>query len=139
MGRKLANAFILGVLAYQIGMPLSYYLSDRVYDERFSWRMFSTVRLQECQVSITETVMRDGNPVDEAAPVAKDLQVAWVNILKRLRPSVIGKYLQRRCDKSGARDVRVSARCTDTDGAALPERRFAMACAARELREESAP
>jgi hypothetical protein len=39
-GRMLANVFIALFLAYQLAMPLRWYLGDRGFDERFSWRMF---------------------------------------------------------------------------------------------------
>ena len=124
---------IVAFLAYQIGMPLTYYLSDRVYDERFSWRMFSTVRLQECDFQVTETRASTGT---EERPVAvgQDLQIAWVNVLKRLRPAVIAKYFERRCD-AGANEVRLVGTCVDTDNQPLPARQFRMTCGDRQLHE----
>src|SRR5690242_15394556 len=44
--RLWSNVFIALFLAYQLAMPLRYYLGGRGYDERFSWRMFSTLRMQ---------------------------------------------------------------------------------------------
>jgi hypothetical protein len=137
--RRWSNVFIVLVLAYQVGMPLTYYVSDRVYDERFSWRMFSTVRLQACDVVISESLPGAEGPVDTAVVVERDLQVAWVNILQRLRPSVIAKYLARRCEGADAQQVTLVGRCHDTDGTSLPVRRFVLPCDTRELREESAP
>jgi hypothetical protein len=136
--RTWSLALIAVVLAYHIGTPLSYYLGDRVYDERFSWRMFSTVRLQECEIVVTETVSRDGQPVEVPTPVAKDVQAAWVGVLKRMRPSVIEKYLERRCDTASATQAKLVGRCRDTDGSQLPEQRFVMACEDHSLSVEVA-
>jgi hypothetical protein len=136
LSRKLANAFIVLFLGYQVAMPLTYYLSDRVYDERFSWRMFSTVRLQECAITVTETA-KDGS--EKPVPVGTDLQIAWVNILQRLRPAVVAKYFERRCAASAdTTKVALSARCQATDGSTLPAHGFAMSCADRELSESEA-
>ncbi len=130
--RLLQNAVIVLFLGYQVGMPLSYYLSDRVYDERFSWRMFSTVRLQECDIDVRESTARD--QTEQTVAIGQDLQIAWVNVLKRLRPAVIHKYLERRCD-AGASHVTLVGRCVDTDGKPLPPRNFSMSCSDRQLHE----
>lgn len=139
--RKLANAFIAAFVAYQIGMPLTYYLSERVYDERFSWRMFSTVRLQECAISVTETLGEGERALERPVAVGQDVQVAWANVLKRLRPAVIEKYLARRCEQAGGDEVRkvtLVGTCTSTRGETLPERRFERVCREGVTREQAA-
>ena len=131
----LANWLIALFLAYHVGMPLTYYLSARVYDERFSWRMFSTVRLQECDVEVVEREGQREQPVN----LERDIQAAWVGVLKRLRPAVVEKYLRRRCERSHAREVTLRGHCVGTDGQALPERRFVLTCEGGELQQETAP
>ena len=42
-------------LLLHVSVPLSYYLSSDIYDERFAWRMFSAVRVQECSLDARET------------------------------------------------------------------------------------
>jgi hypothetical protein len=133
--RRLANGFIFAFLAFQIAMPLRYYLGDRGYDERFSWRMFSTLRLQQCQMRVSE---RKGTPPADAArdvKVQADVQVAWVSLLERVRMPVVEKYLARRCEKQDADEVSYTRSCTNTDGSALPPQTLVMDCAKRELRE----
>jgi hypothetical protein len=135
--RTLANLLIVAFLGFHVAMPLTYYLSDRVYDERFSWRMFSSVRLQECAVRVTEAP-EAGTP--RGVDLERDLQVAWVNILKRLRPAAIEKFMKRRCER--AHDERIArveltATCTDTEGKTLPEQRFSMTCSEGALRREA--
>ena len=134
--RKAANALIVVVLAYHVGMPLTYYLSGRVYDERFSWRMFSTVRLHQCEVAVTETVPSGGQQLERPVQLAADLQSAWVGVLERMRPSVIEKYLARRCELAGATTAMLVGRCLDTDGTWLPEQRFTMECEDRAFSQE---
>jgi hypothetical protein len=134
--RRLSNVFIAAFLAFQIGMPLRYYLGDRGYDERFSWRMFSTVRLQECDMQISERRTGDEKAFRDVA-VRRDVQVAWVNLLERVRLPVVKKYLERRCERQQASEVRYTRRCTNTDGSALPVQTLRMDCSTRELREAS--
>lgn len=132
--RRLSNVFIAAFLAFQIAMPLRYYLGDRGYDERFSWRMFSTVRMQQCEMQISERGA-SGNPAFREVQVRRDIQVAWVNLLERVRMPVVEKYLARRCEQQHANEVSYTRRCTDTDGSALPVQTLRMDCSSRELRE----
>ena len=131
--RRLANLFILAFLAYQVGMPLRYYLGDRGYDERFSWRMFSTLRMQECEMQVTEATA--SNPAFQDVHVRGDIQVAWVSLLERVRKPVVEKYLQRRCERQGVAKVAYTRLCKDTDGSTLPAQKLSMDCADRQLRE----
>lgn len=134
--RRLANWFIAGFLLFQVAMPLRYYLGGRGYDERFSWRMFSTLRMQQCEMQVSEATSQDANnPAFRPVQVRRDVQVAWVNLLERVRMPVVEKYLARRCERQGATRVTYTRRCTDTDGSALPVQTLSMDCATRTLRE----
>lgn len=134
--RWLSNVFIAAFLAFQIGMPLRYYLGDRGYDERFSWRMFSTLRMQQCEMKISERAATGGEAFRDV-PVRRDVQAAWLNLLERVRLPVVEKYLARRCERQHAAEVRYTRRCTDTDGSSLPVQTLRMDCSTRELREAS--
>jgi hypothetical protein len=134
---RLTNAFIVAFLLFQIGMPLRYYFGNRGYDERFSWRMFSTLRMQQCEMQISEATERgsNGEPAFRDVQVKRDVQAAWVNLLERVRMPVVEKYLKRRCEQQGAVSVRYTRRCQDTDGSALPVQKLLMECSSGELRE----
>jgi hypothetical protein len=135
--RRLSNLFIAAFLAFQILMPLRYYLGERGYDERFSWRMFSTIRMQQCEMQISESLAHSpsGQPEFRDVRVRRDVQAAWVNLLERVRMPVVEKYLLRRCEQQQARRVRYTRRCTNTDGSALPVQTLELDCTSRELRE----
>lgn len=137
ISRALANALILVFLAYQIAMPLRYYLGGRGYDERFSWRMFSTLRMQKCRAQVIETV----EGVQSAVNLRKEIQVAWIGMLERYRRPVIDKLLARRCAAAGASQVVFTRSCTDTDGSALPDTTVSLECASGVLvvDEEASP
>jgi hypothetical protein len=135
--RRFANLFIALFLAFHVAMPLRYYLGDRGYDERFSWRMFSTLRLQECQMRVAEAEQEGPNPPFREVQVRRDVQAAWVNLLDRVRMPVVEKYLVRRCERQGVTQVRYARRCTDTDGTQLPAQTLLMDCGTRQVRAEA--
>ncbi|MDH5674098.1 MAG: HTTM domain-containing protein [Myxococcales bacterium] len=126
--RRLANAFILLFLAYQVLMPLRYYLGEGGYDERFSWRMFSTLRLQRCSIAVTE----QGGDSQDLGPrpvdLKSELHVAWINILKRYRPAVVEKFMRSRCRQADVSSVGYLRNCVDTDGATLPPLELKLDC-----------
>lgn len=124
--RRVENLIICAVLAFEILVPLSYYLGARGYDERFSWRMFSTLRLRDCKVHVTETPRDGGGPRDVA--IEKDVHVAWLRLLERVRTDVVDRYLRRRCDLGAVDEVEYVSTCRDTDGTTLPPVRRTQRC-----------
>jgi hypothetical protein len=110
--RLLIAAFLL----FQLAMPLRYYLGGGGTDERFSWRMFSSVRMQKCDVNVRETIVRNGKPAQQTVDLGREMQVAWVGMLERYRPTVVDKFLRRRCEQARASSVRYLRKCTNTDG-----------------------
>ena len=115
--RRLTNLFIAGFLALQIAVPASYYLRDRSDDERFSWRMFSTLRLRDCQVKVSE--VPSGTSAPRAVAIEQDVHVAWLRLMERMRGAVVDKYLRRRCEREAIQRVELVRSCRDTDGRAL--------------------
>jgi hypothetical protein len=136
--RRLQNTFIAVFLAVQIGVPLHYYLSEPDYDERFSWRMFSTLRLRDCAVHVTETP-RDAGGVSREVAIERDVHVAWLRLLERMRGPVVDKYLRRRCELAAIERVEYVRTCKDTDGTELSPTRRNLDCAQSEPRAEAAP
>ncbi len=104
----------LGVFLFaQVLIPLRYYLGDDPYDERFSWRMFSAVRVHQCRVAAVETTDGTPRPID----LNREIHRAWINTLRRNRDAVTQKFLQARCDGDGVSEVVVTNNCVDPDGA----------------------
>jgi hypothetical protein len=133
--RPVALAFIGLFLLFQIAMPLTYYLGGRGPDERFSWRMFSSVRMQKCSVRVDETAAGEERAVD----LDREVQVAWVGMLERYRPAVVEKLLQRRCERAQASEVRFVRRCVETDGSKAPVLTVALDCQAGEFKRSEEP
>ena len=130
--RTLALVLLAGWLLLHIATPLSYYLSEDVYDERFAWRMFSAVRVQECSLGATETV--DGMP--RAIPLQSVLPAPWVSLLQRNRPAVLRRFLDWRCaSEAHPSEVQLTHTCRSVTGEALPAVHRTEACADHAYRE----
>lgn len=125
--RKLVNALIVALVLLQLALPLRYYLGFAGGDdERFSWRMFSTVRLQRCEVNVTETTGDNDTP--QQVRLRPILQVAWISILERFRPSVVEGFLRFRCQTEGVTKVLYTRRCVAPDGTSNPPDHLAIEC-----------
>lgn len=137
--RAFSNALIALFLLFQIAMPLRYYLGDRGYDERFSWRMFSSLRMQQCRVRVSERAGEPSRLIERQVNLSKELQVAWIGMLERYRPQVVSKLLARRCAHPDVREVRYERSCRRTDGSPLPQLSVTRDCARGELTIEGDP
>ncbi len=112
-GRGLAIAAVLGLVALQALIPLRYYLGDDAYDERFSWRMFSAVRVHDCRMQAYDEVSGGARPVQ----LMRLVQVGWVTTMQRNREAVLERYLRWRCARDDAPDAaRVENACVSPEG-----------------------
>lgn len=117
---------VLSVIALGVLIPLRYYLGDDPYDERFSWRMFSSVRVQACQSQLTVT--SEGNE-HQAVKLQSELHRAWLSAIERNRTSVIEKVLERQCTAPHVRQVTLTNRCRDTRRSPMPPMTWQLTCA----------
>lgn len=108
-----SSLFIAGFLAFQIALPLAYYLGEDRFDERFAWRMFSSVRLTECEMRARES--EEAGEFDRFY-AHRDIQVAWVRLIERNRDRVVRAYLRRRCNQQPVERVEVRTTCRAPDG-----------------------
>jgi hypothetical protein len=133
--RVRTTVFIAVFAAIQVLLPLRYYFAEDVYDERFSWRMFSGVRMQDCTVEVVETV--GGSP--RQVELDQVLHVSWQTTLKRNREGPIWKFLERRCEEEGVERVTMSSFCARASGDALPVKERTRICASGEENEREVP
>jgi hypothetical protein len=128
-------AFVL----FQLIAPLTYYLRDDPYDERFAWRMFSAVRLYRCQTRAYD-VLEDEDGRERVRPVhlMSFVHVAWVTTLRRNRRDVVLAFLERRCEESDASRARLVNHCVGTDGRRLDPLVYERDCDSGEVTEPSA-
>lgn len=119
------------LVALQIAIPLGYYLgpSDQD-DERFAWRMFSSVRFRRCRVEATEDRPEGSQPL----VLNHVLHASWIGSLRRGRRRVVEAFLADRCRQDGTvRRAVLLRRCSELTGQRLPAQRFVYECGAREL------
>ncbi len=110
------HALVLGFLALQLGAPISYYLQDDTYDERFAWRMFSPTRMVKCQVAVVDRTGGAETPVN----LRQDLPDVWRTWLTRGHVRVARAYGTWRCDRQRAEGqvphLTAHLTCTRPDG-----------------------
>ena len=114
-GQLYATLFIALFLGVQIWLPLSYYVGDNHFDERFAWRMFSPTRMAQCKVTVTDH--SDGQPKN--IRLSKHLHIVWINLLKRARPAVIDAVASKLCGEARevgrSPDIRIDLACGHPD------------------------
>jgi hypothetical protein len=105
--------FCFVALAVHIAVPLSYYLEgSSSADERFRWRMFSTIRMRKCSIQTHEIYQRpDGLSSPEPIPLQRELHFAWQNLLSRGRPAVWDRFLKSRCQKPNVHEASIQQSC----------------------------
>lgn len=98
--RSLISVIIALFIIWQILLPASYYLGadPDIYDERFSWRMFSSTIQQTCIFNVNEDIRSsDGNAVTKRVDLSRTIDQIWIDqVAKNVQP-VIRKLLNRRC------------------------------------------
>lgn len=132
--RRIALGLFAGWMLLQVATPLSYYLSDDVYDERFAWRMFSAVRVQDCDVDAREVVSGHERTID----LQTVLPAPWVSLIGRNRPAVLRRFLSFRCASDAhPSEVRLTHRCRSAAGEPLPALHRTMTCDGLHFEESS--
>jgi len=123
--RKLFRRVLFGFLAFQLIVPLTYYVRADPYDERFAWRMFSAVRLHQCRPAASEVVDGQERPVD----MPKVIHQAWINTMARNREDVIRAFLAKRCEQDGVDESTLTNVCVTPTGTRLAPQVYRRDCA----------
>ena len=135
--RRRVIAFGFAVFAWQIIMPLTYYLRDDPYDERFAWRMFSAERMHVCSTRAIEIVAENRGKRVRRIRLETSLHQAWLTHIKRNRRPVVRRFLEWRCESPGVSDVRLVNRCAAADRTPLAPRHYAIDCASGAISERT--
>lgn len=123
---RLSPAWLWLLVGLQIAIPASYYLvRDDRDDERFAWRMFSSVRLRHCEVSVVE---RDASGTLRAVDLPSSLHASWIRSLERGRSHVIERFLATRCRSTSVAGAALERHCQGASGQPLPERHYRYEC-----------
>lgn len=107
--RTWRGRFILAWLVVQAALPLLYYAARRdPHDERFAWRMFSPMRMIQCEPSFTID--------DQKVDLNARFHEAWIEIAQRGRFSVVEAMGARLCAERRDSHVQLTLTCTQLDG-----------------------
>lgn len=107
--RKWIFIFIHVFIAVQLVLPLAYYVGEGdEHDERFAWRMFSPVRMLQCQPVFTVD--------DRPAQLGGIFHEAWVELAKRGRVQVVEAMARELCERNPGAAVRAELRCSKVTG-----------------------
>lgn len=122
-------------LGFHVLVPARYYVLPGFdpYDERFSWRMFSAVRVQRCEVEVDETVLGEARRLR----LETILPMPWIVLVERNRPAVqreLLRFLCRRATQPTRVDIR--SNCVEASGEPAPRLRRAIDCATGAVEEE---
>ena len=117
--RRAASAFIAAVALASIAVPLRYYLGSDTHDERFSWRMFSAVRMQKCKTEYHEAIGGTSRPVK----LESILDATWIDAFSRRRERATWLFLERRCalPALALTSARITLRCVKPSGEHMPD------------------
>jgi hypothetical protein len=139
--RSRTNLLIGVYLFVQIALPLSYYMRADKSDERFAWRMFSSVKYlqQTCIVSLGEW-----RPGGRLRPLPRDEFVSkvpygWLPLFHRDRGAVVEKFLGRYClANPDVTELELLRKCAAPDGRRDTLESLKMSCQTGELRRTRA-
>jgi len=123
------------LVAFQLAIPASYYLRSDAADERFAWRMFSAVRVEQCDV---RAYLTPSSGERERVDLARVLHSGWITGLERGRRRVIERFLSGQCRPGQVHQTELRRACEDAAGRRTLER-FHMDCASSRFSREVAP
>ena len=124
--RRFSYLFLIIFFGVQTWAAASYYMGDYVWDERFSWRMFSTVRNLKCDFKMWRRSPQGKDQCPDDSPTRcdrvrlnKEQHMVWVNLMKRGRLSVLDHWAVHECksqDQFGGVFVKLQCQSPDPLG-----------------------
>lgn len=92
---KWKQILLILFIGSQIFIPLLYYLpwNKNIYDERFSWRMFSVTQQKDVQLDI-----KFNNVNLNDSEIKKIFPKEWIKTIKHLNPIVLKKSVDYCCN-----------------------------------------
>ena len=135
--RWLISLGIAAYLAWQVVLPLRYYVGANRRDERFAWRIFSAVAHApyRCDVRV-EDVLHEA-PAGREVDLQRTLHDAWIGLLKLGQDAVVERFLRTRCRSDRRVDaVEFSRVCHRDDRAPAPRVRVRLDCHSGDLGTE---
>ena len=132
--RRRISVFIAVILLLQIIAPSSYYVARRDGDERFAWRMFSSLDSTFCTVQASETIGLGAESTTRSVSLESTIQRSWILLLRADRPALADRFLAWRCEQTAAVQVQYELTCTAPDGSPVAPVQRRIDCASGSIR-----
>ncbi len=104
MRHGLVAAFVL----IQLALPGSYYFREDRLDERFAWRMFSSVRTVGCSVRLFDV---DAGRRTQLR-LMREVHVVWRNLMSRGRRPILEAFAGKWCAENPGHGLEVDIECS---------------------------
>ncbi len=135
--RLITSFFIAAYLLCQLALPLSYYAGEDKSDERFAWRMFSTIHFlrKTCVLSLGEW-----RPGGRLRPLTNEELIntvprRWMKLFFRNWVAIVEKVLRSHCRKNPALSaVELRRKCDAADGSGKTLDSIKMSCPTGEIK-----
>ena len=102
--------FLASMLLLQLALPLTYYLGDRGYDDRFAWRMSSAQQemnqREHTRILCDELVSGEQGEMWHSVSVSGETLAVWEVAMQRRQPVIIRRYLEWRAANRPAKQTR---------------------------------
>jgi hypothetical protein len=127
--RRLISLAIAAYLAWQVVLPLRYYLAESRRDERFAWRIFSALAIAPYRCDVRVQEFAAGERTGRAVDLSRTLHDAWTAALRQGQDAVVDRFLHARCRSSSLVEaVEFSRLCRREDGAPAPYMHVRLDC-----------
>lgn len=103
------KGFLVLFFGFQMYIPWQYYQGDYPWDERFSWRMFSTVRTLKCSPRFW--TQSPTTSYKRPLRLGKEMHIVWINLMKRGRLRVIRQFADDYCQNHPGHSLYGSLSC----------------------------
>ena len=107
--RTWRGRLILTWIVVQLALPLLYYTVRRdPHDERWAWRMFSPMRMIQCEPQF----IVDDKPID----LRTRFHEGWIELAQRGRYSILESMGARLCAEQPGKRIELQMSCKQLDG-----------------------
>jgi hypothetical protein len=135
--RRLIGLAIAAHLAWQVALPLRYYLAENRRDERFAWRIFSALAIAPYRCDVRVQEFAAGERTGRDVELARTLHDAWTAALRQGQDAVVDRFLHVRCGSSSLVEaVEFTRLCRGEGGAPAPTMRVRLDCLSGAIRTQ---
>lgn len=137
--QRVVNWFITVCLLFQAAIPLSYYLFKQPTNERFAWRMFSSVHMSDWNCQVREVVEENGQMIERIVPIGSILEESSVRGMQTGQLDIAAKFIRRWAQRPEVRQVTYEAQGIWPSGRKMAPLRLAVNSETRAVDQKTDP